>query len=170
MQTLVRTSAAGPATLAEDRKAGEGNHRTSGRLGPGLLEVFGQRITPRRILVIEDKPDIADTMKTALTLSGHVVDVALDGEEGIRKALETHPEVILSDIGLPGAADGFQVARTLRSSGLSERTYMVAVTGSSDTEDVMRALAAGFDLHMAKPVDMRALLRLIAEWFDESDV
>jgi len=127
------------------------------------------RIKPRRILVIEDKADIADAMRMALTLSGHVVDVAFDGETGIRKAFATRPDVILSDIGLPGASDGLAVAETLRASGLFESTYLMAITGSNHPDDVKRALSAGFDLHMSKPVDIRLLLRLIAERLAEDE-
>lgn len=125
--------------------------------------------TPRRILVIEDKADIADTMRIALTLSGHTVDVASDGEEGIRKAILMRPDVVLSDIGLPGAPNGLEVAERLRASGLFASTYMMAITGASQVDDVKRALSAGFDLHMSKPVDIRAVLRVIAEHFSQSD-
>jgi len=126
-------------------------------------------MTSRRILVIEDKPDIADTMRMALTLSGHAVDVASDGEEGIHKAMLMRPDVILSDIGLPGATNGLEVAETLRATGLFATTYMLAITGSSQEDDVRQALSAGFDLHMAKPADIRTVLRIIAEHFSQSD-
>jgi CheY-like chemotaxis protein len=122
-----------------------------------------EALAGRRVLVIDDKPDMVAALRYALELSGHVVEVAYDGEGGICKALQTNPEVILSDIGLPGRADGFVVAETLRASGLFDSTYMVAITGASAPEDVERAATAGFDLHVAKPADVRAILRMIAE-------
>ena len=124
---------------------------------------------PRRILVIDDRFDTVAAMRAVLELSGYEVEVAYDGEGGIRKAFETSPDVILSDIELPGAVDGHGVAKRLRASEDFQATYMVAVTGCAEADDVTRALAAGFDLHVAKPPDMHALLRLISEWFEEAD-
>jgi CheY-like chemotaxis protein len=125
------------------------------------------RPSPRRILVIDDRPEIVAAMQWALSRSGHVIDVAFDGESAIAKAFEMQPDVILSDIGLPGPSDGLVVAATLRRSELFESTYLIAITGSSDPEDVKRAVAAGFDLHVSKPVDAHVILRLIAERFED---
>ena len=122
---------------------------------------------PRRILVIEDRFDTVAAMRSVLELSGYDVEVAYDGEGGIRKALETNPDVILSDIELPGRVDGHEVAERLRASSRFHSTYMVAVTGCAEADDVRKALASGFDLHLAKPPDMHVLLRLIAEWFED---
>lgn len=126
--------------------------------------------TGRHILVIDDKPDTVEAMQCVLELSGHEVDVAYDGEGGIAKAFALRPEVILCDIGLPGSADGYRVARTLRSSEHFASTYMVAITGFVGEDDVKKAVAAGFDLHVAKPVDIQVLLRLIEERFEEGPV
>lgn len=125
--------------------------------------------TPRRILVIDDRFDTVAAMQSVLELSGYDVEVAYDGEGGIRKAFETSPDVILSDIELPGTIDGHGVAQRLRATEDFRATYMVAVTGCAEADDVRKALAAGFDLHLAKPPDIRVLLRLISEWFEDDD-
>jgi CheY-like chemotaxis protein len=123
----------------------------------------------RRILVIDDRFDTVAAMRSVLELSGHDVEVAYDGEGGIDKALQTGPDVILCDIELPGPIDGYGVAERLRASNGFHSTYMVAITGCTDADDVRRAVAAGFDLHVAKPADMHVLERLMSEWFEDGD-
>ena len=123
----------------------------------------------RRILVIDDKFDTVAAMRSVLELSGHEVEVAYDGKGGIEKALETSPDVILCDIELPGTIDGHGVAEKLRACNGFHSTYMVAITGCAEADDVRRAVAAGFDLHLAKPADMHVLLRLISEWFEDGE-
>lgn len=125
-----------------------------------------EQIDGLHILLIDDREDAVAAMQAVLELRGYEVDVAYDGEAGIEKAFDLEPEVILCDIGLPGT-DGYRVARTLRSSDRFTSTYMVAITGFAGEDDVKRAVAAGFDLHVSKPVDVHVLLRLIAERFDE---
>jgi two-component system CheB/CheR fusion protein len=124
-------------------------------------------MTTHRILVIDDKRDAVAAMQCVLELCGHEVDVAYDGAEGLERARNVSPEVILCDIGLPGAADGYQVARALRASDEFRSTFLVAVTGHAGEEDAKRAVAAGFDLHLAKPIDVHTLLRLISERFED---
>jgi CheY-like chemotaxis protein len=116
----------------------------------------------RRVLVIEDNVDAAETLKEALELSEHEVDLAFTGPEGIAKARALKPDVVLCDIGLPGL-NGFEVARTLRADPGLEGTTLVALSGYALPEDVDQAKAAGFDLHVAKPPDLTVLERSIAE-------
>lgn len=117
---------------------------------------------PRRVLIIEDNPDSADSLKEALQLYGHRVESASDGAQGLALAREFRPEVALCDIGLPGA-DGYQLARQFRADDALRRTYLVAVTGYAQPEDRQRAAAAGFDAHFAKPPDLDALERLLGQ-------
>jgi CheY-like chemotaxis protein len=121
----------------------------------------------RRVLVIDDIPEVVAALRYVLEEDGHTVDVAYDGEEAVCIALRTHPDVILSDIGLPGRADGYVVAEMLRASGLFDSTLMVAITGATMPEDVERSTSAGFDLHIPKPADAHAIVKLIAELRDE---
>lgn len=116
----------------------------------------------RRVLVIEDNKDAADTLCSVLELDGHLVAVAYNGPEGVTKAKEFLPEVVLCDIGLPGM-DGYEVARALRADQALSKVYLVALTGYAQPEDLRRSLVAGFDTHLAKPPMLEVLERLIAE-------
>jgi CheY-like chemotaxis protein len=112
---------------------------------------------PTRVLVIEDNRDSSLAMEMMLELSGHVVKVACTGNEGMTLAHEFHPDVVLCDIGLEGGMDGYAVARALRSDPECASSYLVAVTGYGREEDVRRSREAGFDVHLTKPIDPRAL-------------
>jgi PAS domain S-box-containing protein len=103
----------------------------------------------RRILVVDDNRDAAETLAMLLRLMGHQVVLAYDGLEALRAAREARPELVLCDLGLPGL-DGFQVARDLRAAW-GKGLRLVAVSGYARPEDVQRALEAGFDAHLAKP-------------------
>ena len=119
------------------------------------------RSTPRRVLVIEDDADAADSLREALELGEHEVAVAYDGPEGIRKARELRPDIVLCDIGLPGM-DGYEVARVLRSEEALRSIYLVALSGYGLPEDVAKAQAAGFDQHIAKPAALKKLQEAFA--------
>jgi signal transduction histidine kinase/ActR/RegA family two-component response regulator len=114
----------------------------------------------RTVLIVEDNEDSRELLESILTQRGYRVFSAEDGPSGIEQALARRPSVLLVDIGLPGA-DGYTVARELRTR-LDADTYMVALTGYGQPEDRARAVAAGFDAHMTKPVDIRALEQLIS--------
>jgi CheY-like chemotaxis protein len=110
----------------------------------------------KRILLVEDQEDIAETMALLLESSGHEVSIANDGEIAIAKAAELLPEVVLLDIGLPGM-DGYAVATQLRANPLMHNAVLAALTGYGQDRDKERARGAGFDAHFVKPVDMAAL-------------
>src|SRR5579871_5333729 len=112
----------------------------------------------RQILIIEDNKDGREMLRLVLELWGHQVEVAADGQEGVQKALASHPEIALIDIGLPHL-DGYQVARRLRSE-LGSGIFLIACTAYGSPDDRRRALEAGFDLHLRKPMD----LDLLAQW------
>lgn len=116
----------------------------------------------RRVLVIEDNVDAAESLKEALELEDHVVVLAFTGPEGLDKARVFLPDVVLCDIGLPGM-DGYDVARAFRSDLSLRNIPLVALTGYAGPEDQRRALGAGFDRHMAKPPDMMAIERFLGE-------
>ncbi|MGC4114753.1 MAG: ATP-binding protein [Myxococcales bacterium] len=116
---------------------------------------------PRRVLLIEDNVDVADSMREALELACHQVAVAHDGPEGLRLARELCPEVVLCDIGLPGM-DGYEVARALRRDASLARTLLVALSGYALPEDRRHAAQAGFDVHLAKPPSLEKLEELMA--------
>ncbi len=99
----------------------------------------------------------------ASELSGHGVAVAYSGNAGLAKAREFRPEVVLCDIGLPGGMDGYAVAGALRREPATASAYLVALTGYAQPEDQRRALDAGFDAHLSKPPDLKALERLLTQ-------
>jgi PAS domain S-box-containing protein len=116
-----------------------------------------ERDSPRRrVLVIEDNVDAAETLKDALELIGHVVAIAHDGPQGIAEARVFAPNVVLCDIGLPGL-NGYEVARAFRRDADLGRIALVALTGYAQPDDVRKALDAGFDAHLAKPPSMDAI-------------
>lgn len=114
----------------------------------------------RRVLVVEDNADAATMLRMVLELGGHVVEVAGDGQQALSLAVTFGPEVVLCDIGLPDM-DGYTVGRGLRAS-LGASPLLVALTGFGQAEDQRRALEAGFDRHLTKPVDPFVLERLVA--------
>ena len=116
----------------------------------------------RRVLLIEDNLDAAETLKEALELENHVVEVAHTGEEGLDMAHTFHPDVVLCDIGLPGH-DGYWVARSLRADPSLRAVTLVALSGYASSEDVARGRLAGFDKHLAKPADIASLDRALTE-------
>ncbi|MGK3961571.1 ATP-binding protein [Sorangium sp. So ce118] len=117
----------------------------------------------RRILIIEDNLDAADSLRLLLERRGHAVSVAHSGADGVAAARTARPDVILCDIGLPGEMNGYGVARALRGESAMEGTLMVALTGYGQDEDRKLACAAGFDAHLTKPVAQATLERLLAE-------
>ena len=113
-----------------------------------------------RVLVVEDNRDAADMLACLLRCRGYEVRVAYDGPEGVATARGFHPQVVISDIGLPGM-DGYEMARRLREDPALGHTLLVAVSGYGADDDVSRALSAGFDHHFVKPVDPDSLTTLI---------
>lgn len=113
---------------------------------------------PRRILVVDDNRDAAETLAHLLALQGHEVRTAHDGENGLEVANAWSPDAVLLDIGMPGL-DGYEVARRLRAqpATASGDLLLIAVTGYGQPSDVERAREAGFDHHFTKPVDFGEL-------------
>jgi CheY-like chemotaxis protein len=125
----------------------------------GDPEVAAPRV--RRVLVIEDNVDAAESLSLVLELAGHEVFIAGTGAAGVEKARELQPDVVLCDIGLPGGMDGYAVAGALRADPATASIYLAALTGYGMAEDRSQALAAGFDAHLTKPTDPGALKRLL---------
>jgi len=127
------------------------------REGDGRLP---QAAVARRILVVDDNADVAETTTLLLTLSGHQVRAAKDGPQALATAAEFAPEVVLLDIGLP-LMDGYEVARRLREMPQTRTSLLIALTGYGQQGDRARGKAAGFDGHLLKPVDPYALGKMI---------
>ena len=117
------------------------------------------------VLVIEDNPDAAETLGDLLVLFGHRAEIAYNGADGVDVARRRRPDVVLCDIGLP-EMDGYAVARELRADPLTAPIRLVALTGYGRDTDRDQAAAAGFDIHLVKPVGPEAL-KLLLEGFAE---
>jgi PAS domain S-box-containing protein len=113
-----------------------------------------------RVLVVEDNEDTLELVQMWLRNLGHEVQGASDGTAGLESAITMRPDVALVDIGLPGI-DGYEVARSVRASDAGSGIYMVAVTGYGRPEDRARALDAGFDAYIVKPLDVAGLKRAL---------
>jgi len=128
---------------------------------PRVPATLGAPSAGRRMLVIEDDEDIASAMCVVLEMVGHEVSVARTGPDGIAAVRASRPEVVLCDIGLPGM-DGYEVARRIRSDASLSGTFLVALSGYAQDEDVAAARAAGFDAHLAKPASLEKVQRILA--------
>jgi CheY-like chemotaxis protein len=111
------------------------------------------------VLIVDDNADSAEMVAMLVSIWGHDVRVAVDGEHALEVAREYAPEVILLDLSLPGI-DGYEVARRLRSGGATS-ALLVALSGYDRPEDRVRSRAAGFDAHLGKPIEPGAVRSLI---------
>jgi len=118
--------------------------------------------TVRRILVVDDNRDSAESLATLLTFSGHVTHTAYDGLEAVEAAATFQPDVLLLDIGLP-KLNGYEAARKIREQPSGKGLVIIALTGWGQEEDRRRSAEAGFNAHLVKPVDLVALKNLLAE-------
>jgi two-component system CheB/CheR fusion protein len=126
----------------------------------GVRGSGGAEEAPRRILIIEDNVDAADSLREVLQQEDQLVEVAYNGPAGIEKAHRFRPDVIVCDIGLPGM-DGYEVARVVRADDSLKRIGLVALTGYALPEDIERARASGFDEHIAKPPSVENLQQVL---------
>jgi CheY-like chemotaxis protein len=118
-------------------------------------------IVSRRVLVVDDNADAAESAALFLRLAGHVVEVAFDGRAALEAARAFRPEVVFLDIGLPGM-NGYEVARRLRQEPEFRSAVLAAVTGYGREEDRRRSKESGFDFHLVKPVEPASLLNLVS--------
>ncbi|HEX7181246.1 MAG TPA: ATP-binding protein [Thermoanaerobaculia bacterium] len=115
-----------------------------------------------QVLVVEDNQDGRESLRELLEIWGHRVEIAENGFQGVEKALALQPDVALIDIGLPGM-DGNEVARQIRAAFGTDHMSLIAMTGYGQPDDRRRALQAGFDTYLVKPVDPAYLSRLLDE-------
>ena len=119
-------------------------------------------VTSRRVLIVDDNVDSAESLRMVVTLAGHEVGVAFNGKDAIAAALRTLPHAVMLDLGLPDI-DSYAVAREIRSHEALRGVVIVATTGSNRAEDIEKARNAGIDEHMTKPLDLDRLLAIIDE-------
>jgi CheY-like chemotaxis protein len=113
------------------------------------------------VLIVEDNADARDSLSLFLQLAGHDVQTAEDGPRGLDKVHTFRPDVAVIDVGLPGI-DGYAVARAIRERPDGRSMCLIALTGYGQAEDQRRALAAGFDIHLTKPIDPAKIQELLA--------
>jgi PAS domain S-box-containing protein len=138
---------------------------SSGNLASGLVLPPGgpgEQAEKKRVLVIDDNRDAADSLRMALEFLGHEVRTAYDGMSGLELVANFDPQLVLLDIGLPDI-NGYMVARRIRAAPGGTRTMLVAATGWGQAEDKKLAMEAGFDRHLTKPVDFMELDLLLRE-------
>jgi DNA-binding response OmpR family regulator len=118
-------------------------------------------MTPHRILVVDDFPDAANIACMLLKILGHEVLAAYTGQGGL-DAIETfRPDIMILDIGLPDLS-GYEIVRKIRQHPEHHDLYVAAITGWGQLEDRVKAIAAGFDQHVLKPVDADKLMSIVA--------
>ena len=126
-------------------------------------KIKAQESPSLRILLVDDHDDSAQTFAVLLERAGHQVSIAHDGFEALTAVSTFQPDVILIDIGLPGM-DGYELAQVLRKTPALKNTPLVAVTGYANSEDRERSRQAGFDYHLAKPVELESVLKLLTKF------
>jgi CheY-like chemotaxis protein len=122
--------------------------------GPGPLR-------PRRVLIVEDNRDCAESLRLVFEIAGHDVQVANSGPAGVEIGLQWRPDVVFCDLGLPGR-DGFEVAEELRLKR-ADHVRLIAVSAYAGDDVAEKALARGFDAVLTKPADPSDLLRIASE-------
>jgi PAS domain S-box-containing protein len=123
-------------------------------LEPSLTE-------PVKVLIADDNRDAADSLAILLWRDGHDVRKAYDGRAALEAAQVFRPDIALLDIGMPGL-NGYEVAQRMREEGWGREVTLIAITGWGQAQDRERALAAGFDHHVTKPVEPERLQALLA--------
>jgi two-component system, chemotaxis family, CheB/CheR fusion protein len=151
---VVRLPVLPPANMEPERHGDAGDRIV-------VNTVLSVAVPPRRVLVVDDNVDTAESLALLLRLKGHEVETAHDGPAALERASSFHPEVVLLDIGLPGL-DGYQVASRLRQQSRTAKALLVALTGYGQEEDQHLAREAGFDHHLTKPVDLLVIYELLA--------
>jgi len=116
----------------------------------------------KRVLLVEDSVDVLCLLQVELETLGYEVDTAMRADVALVKAVRTHPDVIVSDLGMPGM-DGFEFIRRIRKTAGFASVPAIALTGSSSDKDVQYALAVGFTAHVSKPVEAGELARRIEQ-------
>ena len=160
----VEASSAGPGRGSEFvvRLPAADDPRAEGQAAARSRSAVPPPLPCRRVLVVDDNMDAADSLALLLRLSGQEVRVAHDGPTALLAAQAFRPELVLLDLGMPGM-DGYEVARRLRQQPESRTALVVALTGWGQDSDRRRSAEAGFDQHLVKPVEPSDLEKLLAE-------
>jgi signal transduction histidine kinase/ActR/RegA family two-component response regulator len=167
VRTLVQMHGGRVAAYSEGRGRGSLFEVRLPRIAPPALlparaDEPAPTVPPLQIVVVDDNEDGRETVQALLEMAGHRVATAADGRRGLDLILMAQPDVALVDIGLP-ELDGYEVARRVCQQSNGERPHLIAMTGYGQPEDRHRALEAGFDRHLVKPVRPESLHRLLGQ-------
>jgi PAS domain S-box-containing protein len=168
--TLARSLAELHGGVLEARSPGPGQGSTFVFRLPAVDVAPAEEVTQsrpghgegRRVMVVDDNRDSADSATAILRLLGHQVECAYNGAGAVELARQFRPTVVLMDLAMPGM-NGFETLRLMRSQPGMEHTFAVAMTGFGSGQDKRHTEAAGFDAHLTKPVDLNALVTLLNE-------
>jgi CheY-like chemotaxis protein len=125
-------------------------------------------VAGRRVLVVDDNEDAAESLAALLRLFGHEVHVALDGEQALEIASTMHPQVVLLDLGMP-RMDGYELAQRVRQHPQGRHVTLAALTGWGHERDRQRSREVGIDHHLVNPVDLEVLRQLLASLPDAAE-
>jgi len=128
---------------------------------PAPVAALGAATRALRVLVVDDNRDAAETLSALLGLMGHTAPVANEGHQALRMLRSFGPQVVFLDLGMPGMS-GYEVAAAIRKDSRFDTVKLVALTGWGGDADRARSAAAGFDLHLTKPVAAEAIENLLA--------
>ncbi len=117
---------------------------------------------PKRVLVVDDNRDAADSLALILRGEGYAVETAYDGKQALETADRSHPTIVLLDIQMPRLT-GYDLVRELRRFERAPRPLLIAISAWGEESDKLAARHAGFDHHLTKPIDPEALLALLAK-------
>jgi CheY-like chemotaxis protein len=120
------------------------------------------RAPRRRVLIVDDNRDAAESLAMVLKFLGHEAITAYDGEAGLVAAAEYRPDLVVMDLGMPNM-DGYEACRRIRAKSWGRDPYLVALSGWGAADDLRRTHDAGFDRHLVKPVDVNMLAKMIAD-------
>ncbi len=114
-----------------------------------------------RVLIVDDFPDVTEALRMLLGVLGHEVTTARSGKQALETVERELPDVAMCDVGLPDLS-GYEVARAIRRRPGGRRTFLAAITGWGANKDRVDAMAAGFDLHLVKPIDAAKVIKLLS--------
>ena len=118
----------------------------------------------RRVLIADDHEDSGITLRMLMSTLGYEVRLVPDGDAAVREALAFRPDVVILDIGMPKIS-GYDAAHLIRQSLPGRKMLIVALSGWARPQDIDLSAAAGMDAHLAKPLDLKALIRIIDAFF-----
>jgi signal transduction histidine kinase len=131
-------------------------------IAPPTVDDTPRRLVSRRVLVVDDNEDSAESLALLLRLAGHLVETAHDGEAALEVAGRFQPDAILLDLGMP-RLNGYEVCERIRMQPWGQGILMVAQTGWGQAQDRARTMEAGFDAHLTKPIDPAAVQEMLVK-------